>query len=116
MGKCEAFKKPDPDSQNLKNECTLCWTIGIFKRVLHCESEGKYGMEQKSGVSLDTAGEGRRLGCGNSRHKKQRTRKPVRSSHCLDKSTQATTPERCIQTTFSFVCNICNHCRKTFSM
>ena len=53
------FKKPNPDSQNLKNECTLCWTIGIYKRVLHCESEGKYGMEQKSGVSLDTAGEGR---------------------------------------------------------
>lgn len=39
-------------------------------------------MEQKSGISLDTAEEGMRLGCGTSKNKKQRAREDyARSPH-----------------------------------
>lgn len=33
------------------------------------ENKEKHGMEQKSGISLDTAEEGMRLGCGTSKIK-----------------------------------------------
>ena len=85
MGKCEVLKKPNPDSQNKKNEHTLCQRIGIngFYTVNQKENKGKMEWRRKLlSVSLDTAEKGRRLGCGSSRSKKQRTGKSMMSSSC----------------------------------
>ena len=47
------------------------------------ENKEKHGMEQKSGISLDTEEEGMRLGCGTSKNKKQRARKTMWDRHTI---------------------------------